>query len=771
MAEQKYRATLSLGGPNRSVWSVIFRHPFRVDERGRPGRRVRRSLKTTDKELAQKMVDQANRLLSDSKWWSPAMREQASGVFANEIVRAFYDDLVPQVHDGWSLRDEAIPLPSADSGHSRVLFLGTTGAGKTTLVRQLIGTGRKGEKFPSISPNRTTTCDIEIITDAGPTFEIAVSFLPRGVVRQYVEECVTAAAASFLKRERPERTAQRFLEHNDQRFRLSYVLGTPEADRDEEEDENEDENEQDIEDFEIADTVTQEDRVRFVTAIGAYLDRISALTDSTSQKLEGTLGISRDVASQDDLDTFEELLEDSLRDEDPVHELVDDVMDDIETRFDLLADGQLRRGEAEWPECWEYRTDDRRALLRRASRFASNQASQFGRLLTPLVDGIRVRGPFEPSAWAADAPELVLMDGEGLGHAVDPTSSLSTRVTRRYRLVDAIVLVDTALQPMLPATSSALRSIVSSGQQSKLVFAFTHFDQMRGPNLPNRSAKEQLVLAALDQSIVAIGKQTGRGTENALKKVAAERVLFLSNLQKQIPDSPGKPSQRRTVESLRRLLGMLKELGAPPIPATVTPVYDDANLVLSIHQAVVQFRQRWQTVLPAEHWTRVKALTRRLGHLGENEYDTLRPVADLIDFLQVCMRPFFESPLRWEPAHGATDDMKRFAIDKIVQALSGRLDEWVEERLMRNRVTSWQKAYAHRGVGSARVRRRDVESIYSEAAPIPGQAADPPSNEFLSEIRTLVRDCVREAGGRLDGLASGSENTSRTGNEGGIAIS
>ena len=168
---------------------------------------------------------------------------------------------------------------------------------------------------------------------------------------------------------------------------------------------------------------------------------------------------------------------------------------------------------------------------------------------------------------------------------------------------------------------------------------------------------------------------------------------------------------------------------------------------------MVQFRQRWQTVLPAEHWTRVKALTRRLGHLGENEYDTLRPVADLIDFLQVCMRPFFESPVRWEPARGATDHMKRFAIDKIVQALSGGLDEWVEARLMRNRITSWQKAYAHRGVGSARLRRRDVESIYSEAAPIPGQAADPPSNDFLSEIRTLIRDCIRDAGGRLEGLS------------------
>ena len=760
MAElkQKYQATLNLGGPNRSVWCVIFRHPFRQDERGNPGRRVRRSLRTTDKGRAQKMTDELNQLLSDSKWWTPAMREQASRVFPSEVVAAFYDDLTPRVRDGWHLREVAIPLPPTDSDYARVLFLGTTGAGKTTLLRQLIGTGSKGERFPSTAPSRTTTCDIEVITNADSKFVIAVSFLPKDLVRQYVEECVTATAVSFLKQERPERTVQRFLEHNDQRFRLSYVLGTPDVEADEEEDEDE-ENSNIGNDFELADTVTPEDRVCFGAAIKSYLERISALRTAASQKLEDKLDFSLDSASQDDLDTFEELLEDSLRDEDGFHELVDDIMDDIENRFDLLADGQLRRGESEWPKCWVYRTGDRCAFIRRASRFASNQASQFGQLLAPLVDGIRVRGPFGPKAWAVNAPKLVLMDGEGLGHAVDAATSISTRVTSRYRIADVILLVDNALQPMLASTNSALQSIVTSGQQSKLVMAFTHFDQMRGPNLPNRKAKEQHVLAAVDQSIAAIGKETTRGIENALKQVASDRVVFLSNLQDQIPDPSGKLSQRRTVESLRRLLYTLEKLGTPPIPDSVTPVYDDANLVLSIHKAVVRFRKRWQVLLPNEHWSRVKALTRRLGHFGTNEYSTLRPVADLIGFLQVCMQPFLESPLRWDPAHGATDDMKRFAIDKIAQELSSQLHEWVEQRIMRDRIINWQGAYAHRGIGSARVRRHDIEFIYSEATPIPGGIADPTSNEFLRKIRMLIRDSVGHAGGRLEGLSNHNEGT------------
>jgi hypothetical protein len=354
------------------------------------------------------------------------------------------------------------------------------------------------------------------------------------------------------------------------------------------------------------------------------------------------------------------------------------------------------------------------------------------------------------------------MDGEGLGHAASATLSLSTRVTKRYQVSDAILLVDNAQQPMLAAPNSALRSIVSSGQQSKLVFGFTHFDQMRGPNLPNRDAKEQHVLASVDQSVSVLGKEMGRGVENAMKKLIPERSFFLSNLQDQIPTPAEKASQRHTAKSLRRLLKTLESLSTPPIPESVTPVYDDANLVLSIQKAIVEFREPWRARLgirsrsdiPSEHWTRVKALTRRLGDLGQDEYDNLRPVADLIACLQAHVRPFLESPLYWEPAKGATDEMMSHAIDRIAQEVFLRLHELAANRVMRDRVIKWKEAYAHRGFGSGAERRRDLESIYGVAAPIPGETADPPTNEFLREIRILLRDAIHTAGGKLEGLSS-----------------
>jgi len=88
----------------------------------------------------------------------------------------------------------AIPLPrSSDSAYRQVLLLGTTGGGKTTLVRQLIGTDPHTERFPSTSTARTTVSDMEILLSPG-LFRAAVTFLPRDEIRDYVEESMSAAA-------------------------------------------------------------------------------------------------------------------------------------------------------------------------------------------------------------------------------------------------------------------------------------------------------------------------------------------------------------------------------------------------------------------------------------------------------------------------------------------------------------------------------------------------------------------------------------------------
>jgi hypothetical protein len=222
---KRSKASLNKG---RAGWCAIFYHPVARTDTGKP-RRVRRGLGTTDEARAQSLVDQLNLLIEDPAMHTPASRERALINFDPVVVSAFFDPLLPESHDGWAIRDETMPLPGgkdANDGYARAQFIGTTGAGKTTVVRQVIGTDPQSERFPSISAAKTTICDIEAILRPGD-FEAVVTLIPRDRVRQNISECVLAAVASTLEGAGERDVIRRFLEHNDMRFRLSYILGNP----------------------------------------------------------------------------------------------------------------------------------------------------------------------------------------------------------------------------------------------------------------------------------------------------------------------------------------------------------------------------------------------------------------------------------------------------------------------------------------------------------------------------------------------------------------
>ena len=86
-------------------------------------------------------------------------------------------------------------------------------------------------------------------------------------------------------------------------------------------------------------------------------------------------------------------------------------------------------------------------------------------------------------------PKLVLLDGEGLGHTPKSVAAISTSLTRRIESTDAIVLVDNATIPMQAAPVAAMREMITTGSARKLLLVFTHFDEVKGDNLPNAILK------------------------------------------------------------------------------------------------------------------------------------------------------------------------------------------------------------------------------------------------------------------------------------------
>ncbi|TMC16104.1 MAG: hypothetical protein E6J34_20480, partial [Chloroflexi bacterium] len=193
-------------------------------------------------------------------------------------MSAFYDHLTPVEHDFWTLRERSIPLPTTENGYTRVLLIGTTGAGKTTLVRQLLGTDPL-ERFPSTSAAKTTTCDLEIVCAEGP-FKAVVTFLPKDRVQMYVEECVVAAVLAQVEMRGPQAVLRKLLDHSEQRFRLSYILGDSSSAHQKNDHFSDDEDDEDTNDDTAQDLIPAQERQRNAEDLQRYLLTIQSLAET-----------------------------------------------------------------------------------------------------------------------------------------------------------------------------------------------------------------------------------------------------------------------------------------------------------------------------------------------------------------------------------------------------------------------------------------------------------------------------------------------------------
>lgn len=742
--EPKFTASLSRS-QEREGWCIIFRHPVRIGKDGRVGFRTRRGLGTKDKVEAERLVEQMNSLLQDETYWTPAAKSRAEREFDSRIISIFYDSMEPKRHDHLKSREAVISMPGPDQGYVRVMLVGTTGAGKTTLLRQFIGSHPERDRFPSTSAAKTTTCDIEIVLAEGP-YRAVVSFLPQDHVRDYIDECVSAAILAYVENAEREEAVRRFLIHREQRFRLSYLLGIPLTNEEDTDDDEEDYEERISPEGEVS----EEEREELSARINGYLGRIEVLARVSTDRVRTEL--NEEEFTGEDRDAFKELVEEfvegKLYENEDFHDLVDEILYDVEKRFDFLEAGsyQYDRG---WPITWTFEATDRKAFIEQVNRFSSNHASLFGRLLTPIVQGLRVRGPFKPEWWDGDVPRMVFIDGEGLGHTPDSAVSVPTEVTRRYSMVEAILLVDSAKQPLQAAAAAALRSVASSGHEAKLLIVYTHFDGVTGDNFPSVTAKKDHVLSSLDNCLLSIGKVLGDGMEKSLRRHLSHKNFFLSNIQ-----SPGDDLRRATREELKKILQMIESI-TPIEEAKAIPVYDITPLSIYIQKATQHFHNPWDARLGLayhegifkEHWTRVKALSRRFMR-WEDHYFELQPVADLLTCLREHVRNFLGKPEGWDTSY-VSEDEKQKAISKVAQEVNPRLQEYVSKRLLIEPITRWSDAYAHRGYGSTFTRSRDIKSIYSKAAPIPGESPTSEGNVFLRDIIALVREAIEKAGGRV----------------------
>lgn len=747
---------------NRPGWSVMFSHPCRRDARGKLGLKVRRGLGTADDEEADQMVEQLNELLANSSWWSIDRRPEAARQFKSVVVSAFFDGIESGKVKSKGLREAIISLPTQDKGYARVMIVGSTGAGKTTLLRHIIGSDHKRDRFPSISTAKTTTADIEIVTAAGP-FKAVVTFMTEHEVRCAIDECLEAACESVIQGHDDARVADALLEHPEQRFRLSYPLGTWQQEQPGQEAEDLDEmDDEDEAGTSEADTLGDDEIVDGAELtsnnerLDEYVARIKEVVTEVRKQVVEERGDFQDMDNANLRQIWLEDFINALYENQNFVLLSLDIMDSVAERFARIVVGHFEQSSTGWPILWHYEEKERDIFLKQVRWFSSNHKQQYGRLLTPLVDGIRVRGPFPAAERLRDDDRrLVLLDGEGLGHSAKEATSVSTKVTEKFPEADMILLVDTAQSPMQAAPLELLRSVGSSGHGHKLAVAFTHFDQVKGDNLGNYKQKRKHVRASIGNAITSLRESLGAPVTEILEQRLEDHNFYLSDL-----DKPTKDIRSRFIKEMQVLLDRMQRSAEIPEAVEAAPIYNIVRLELALRDATDGFKNPWRGRLGLssyegvrkEHWGRVKALCRRIASQWDNEYNGLRPIADLVRQLQTSISLWLDNPASWT-RHLANEDEKQTAINGIRQKVFVRVHKLAEQRLMTNKIAAWQTASEFSGRGSSLLRAEEMDRIYDAAAPSITSAMDPPTQDFLNQVIQIVYYAITESGGSLKGIA------------------
>ncbi len=759
--------TASKTRSNRPGWSLTFRHPLRLDTQNRPGRKMRRGLGTDDAEEADRLVDQMNELLRDPSWWNASRRKEAETRFAAPVVAAFFDDLQAGTEDPELLRDAFIRLPDSSEGFSRVLFVGTTGAGKTTLLRQLIGSDPETDRFPSTAPAKTTIADIEVVA-TGEDYRAVVTFFTEFQVQTLIEECVLDAAIAMYRGAPLARAADRFLNHRDQKFRLSYILGAWGSGGAADEDFSFDDEEEDLEvqQFDDEDVLPQAEVAANRAMVEGLVGRIEGLVQAVSARISEDLGVADGDVTKQDHDAYLELLGEAFEAElhalETFHELIQDVMELVQSRFELIQLGNLTNGRSGWPESWTFETDDRDEFIRNIRWFSSNYWPHFGRLLTPVVNGIRVRGPLY-SDIRPNASRLVLIDGQGLGHTPDDATSVSSSITRKFEVVDVVLLVDNAQQPMQAAPLSVLKALAISGNEDKLAIAFTHFDQIKGHNLAGMSERRAHVMASVVSALSSLRDAVGARIIQTLESGIDDRCFMLGNTQKRLSSLPRK-ANAYMVGQLEGLVDFCQRAAEPKAEATAALLYSPIGISFAIQDGATRYNKIWQARLGLgvyanvrrEHWTRVKALNKRIaGEMG-TEYDTLRPIADLHTAMLEAISRYLDRPL----AEREVDEEQR-ATTRARRIIAAGLQRLCRKRLVEAELSEWRTAYDERGSGSTRRRAMRIAAINERGAPIPSAVMSPESARYLEQVNELISQAIHAVGGQFvdEQSRSGRANT------------
>ena len=391
---------------------------------------------------------------------------------------------------------------------------------------------------------------------------------------------------------------------------------------------------------------------------------------------------------------------------------------EIGQRFLLLQGGQMLGLQPDWVEGWYYTSTDRKEFIRTAKQFSDNSKKAWGRLLTPLVDSMRVKGSFKPACMDT-VPSIVLFDGQGVGHSTMVQSSIPSDVRDYFALSDTIILVDNAEQPILENARLTLKTVIETGKADQLVTAFTHMDRMEGDNFSTIADKAKYVQRPLHTYLQELKRNNPQICSDGELQSIQRSCLYFFELDKARPAGSGSISQK---QAEKLIAWMHQHRQASTCAEDVQFEYTRTNLLEALEQAIRQYRRdwtSWQGILEREHWSRIKALSKRLGYCNMDNYNNeLEPLADLQQALQSPLNEFVRSPMAVKPIDASAEiqvEQAKAILRDMERAIYSFVYIYMWQR--EDQLKRWQQAYDYSGRGSTLERKKKIGEIFEIPAP------------------------------------------------------
>jgi len=393
------------------------------------------------------------------------------------------------------------------------------------------------------------------------------------------------------------------------------------------------------------------------------------------------------------------------------------ILDHIQTKVSEVCDGHKLFSDADF---FQHSSGDLESFIAKAKLLLSSTRNS----VSPVVEYARLQGNLL-ATWLPQNAELVLIDGEGIGHDTREASRLSARHLDYFHFADSIGLVEECKKPFASGGKSAIEGVMRNGYSEKFNLVFTKLDEVEVGDGECSNREDQIRAV----------KKGLRNVKNALKEdgaeldIGAERLYYLSNMN-------GSQLDSHSVSEVNRLLGSIKARFEEAKPQFVQPGYDYEMLSSYLSKSSGSFTAKWNSMLSAKHWQTVKAFNRRMCWEWD-EFRDMKPVSDFHSEVTKELDYFISHPKSWDES--ATPSMQQSSIAKVKQVFSKQLLAFARIVILKNYGDGWDDAMSLSGSGSATIRKNQIQRILEDVLP---DHRNPEAIKMKDSIKQLLASAI-----------------------------